>query len=45
VEAIGMNVVATLLWSVTCFLNGPTMNGAQRRGYDVAYQRQYPKAA
>jgi hypothetical protein len=27
------------------FLNGPAMNGAQRRGYNVAYQRQYPKAA
>jgi hypothetical protein len=40
-----MDVIATLLWSVTCFSNGSAMNGAQRRGYNVAYQREYSKAA
>jgi len=40
-----MDVVATLLWSVTCFLIGRAMNGAQRHGYNLAYQREYLKAA
>jgi hypothetical protein len=32
-----MEVVATLLWNVH-YLKEPAMNGAERRGYSLAYQ-------